>query len=71
MYQKQVVREEDDEEKVEEVRDISMIDNPRLYVYGCMDDGCMDAWMDTSLHILGPDTYRRATASKEMIRSKS
>lgn len=39
MYQKQVVREEDDEEKVEEVRDISMTDNPRLYVYGCMDDG--------------------------------
>jgi hypothetical protein len=62
VYQKQVVREEDDEEKVEEVRDISMTDNPRLYGYGCM-DGYLSA--------LGQDTYRRATASKEMIRSKS
>jgi hypothetical protein len=33
-----VVRE-DDEEKVEEVRDISMTDDPRLYVYGWVHDG--------------------------------
>lgn len=34
----------------------------------------MDAWMMDgylSTDTLGPDTYRRATASKEMIRSKS
>jgi hypothetical protein len=38
VYQKQVVREEDDEEKVEEARDISMTDNPRLY-------GWMHGWI--------------------------